>query len=592
MVDKTIMDMPDLGEAPADGDYIEMVDVSDTTDSPAGSSKRVSIGNLPSGSSLPADAAGYLENDGAGALSWSTPAGGGGSGASNRILIHEEILSSGSLDLNNIPQDYENLEIEWRLQGQKAPTSGYFARIYANEDAADTAYHTQLAAALNAGAIPVELAYPALGSVYTGGGTNFSVGFLRIQDYSVASFAKLTQGTFTERRSDTELYTGTLGGQLATTDPITRIRIQEESPGAGLTGVVRVYGTKNVTFEDSETITVKKAVPVTLVGGEFVIDLTDYQDGDRLIVQANIRSSSGESVEDRLYVEINGDTTSGNYRYQHMVAPNGGPFAGQGSGNFLSALTPSTAAAGRFTEMTCVVEGYADAAKTKAVRAQVAMARGDGLLAVINNYVERTGSTDAITELILTTGAAETLSGSVECYIEKEGVLPVVPTAAGLHEIATITDPVSGEFEWTGIPQTYKRLIVRGIVRSDVSAYEDILYGLLNNDATIGNYHHTYTRAINSGNYAGEGDSPSIGLSSAGNSESDAYATFELVIENYTGGHRKIIESNWTNPANVNDTYIGRSVVFSSVTDAVTALLIKADGGDALAGIMTLYGEH
>jgi hypothetical protein len=191
MVDKTIMELPDLGSTPADTDYIEIVDVSDTTDDPTGSSKRVSIGDLPiGGASLPADAAGYLENDGAGALSWSTPAGGG---MTEIATITDPV--SGEFEWTGIPQTYKRLVVKGYIKSASTNAADTVrAWINGLGGVASDYYRSRY---LNNNGATVDDATSAndIATVGGSGGINDGSSFsLEIENYTTAGVTKYLSG--------------------------------------------------------------------------------------------------------------------------------------------------------------------------------------------------------------------------------------------------------------------------------------------------------------------------------------------------------------------------------------------------------------
>lgn len=247
MVDKTIMDLPELDEAPATGDYFELVDISDDTDSAEGSSKRISAANLLSSVVLPADAAGYLENDGSGVLSWSTPAGGGGGGSgvvAPKVLIEEITLTTaGEFDFDNIPQGYRRLRVLGNVTSDVSAAVDNL-NVYFNTDTTDSNYHAQLLYSTNGISGDDEYTAPKVAIISGTTATITSTDVdMRLEGYT-NSIGKQMSSEYSYLREAARVTTGR--GTIANssvTDAITRLRIRTDNhPTDGLTGTLTLYG--------------------------------------------------------------------------------------------------------------------------------------------------------------------------------------------------------------------------------------------------------------------------------------------------------------------------------------------------------------
>jgi hypothetical protein len=223
MVDKTIMDMPDLGEAPADGDFFEMVDVSDDTDSPSGTSKRVSKANLIAGIG----------------------------GASGRTLIDTQTLvSAGQFDFGPllagavIPQTYQSLAIDFVVRSSGGTTEDQMY-LFMNDDVSNGNYWTQENIAVNGGPYGGKADYPRVALIAGNGSpaNSYSRGCIVLGDYRDA-WLKSARCSFTTYMNTDQIATGVISAHHTTmTAAITRLRLRADGHDTdGLLGVARLYG--------------------------------------------------------------------------------------------------------------------------------------------------------------------------------------------------------------------------------------------------------------------------------------------------------------------------------------------------------------
>lgn len=102
-------------EAPADGDLIEIVDVSDTSMAGTGTNKKIPVSTLFQRAGM----------------------------APSKVLIEEiENTTAGEFDFNNIPQTFDRLIIEGELRGDVVATTDA-AYIFFNADTTVANYHYQ-----------------------------------------------------------------------------------------------------------------------------------------------------------------------------------------------------------------------------------------------------------------------------------------------------------------------------------------------------------------------------------------------------------------------------------------------------------------
>jgi len=161
--------------------------------------------------------------------------------------------------------------------------------------------------------------------------------------------------------------------------------------------------------------------------------------------------------------------------------------------------------------------------------------------------------------------------------------------------IQTITNAVAGEFDFDTIADVFSRLIIKGRVRSSVSATSDSAYLFLNNDTTVTNYHRQRIAANNGALAVTESADPAIFITPGASSPAGAYASVHVVIEGY--GSSVYIKTAFSRA----EAYLSSGAIFtgtiavanSSITAVITRLRFQADSHptDGLLGTLRLYGE-
>ncbi len=157
----------------------------------------------------------------------------------------------------------------------------------------------------------------------------------------------------------------------------------------------------------------------------------------------------------------------------------------------------------------------------------------------------------------------------------------------GLIEIESITDPVSGDFDFTNIPQTYKRLVIKGDLDESNDAQ---LYVELNNDNTAANYDGQFLFLSTTLARGAEPNSNRVGLMEA----TPAFpSNFHMKIPAYTRSDTNQLLRTETCYDSKNAQAVHSIEFFTrwSTSAAITSLKIRS-GGTISAGTLTLYGEN
>lgn len=513
-----------------------------------------------------------------------------------KVLLDEiELTSAGEFDFDNIPSGYDRLILQGTIRGTVSAASDS-ALLFLNADTTTTNYHRQSAAGVNGVANSSE-ANTADG-FYTAAASSpanwYSTVYMELEDYTGSN--NKTMRTMSNTPNDTaNLFTGITTVQSSVTDAVTRLRVRADNhPTDGLIGTLRLYGEKSLSVVDSETITVKQEVPVTLTGGEYIIDLANYQDGDRLILEGELQSDDTTAQTDSVYIYFNDDETATNY-WSQIVAAGADAFDDRGATPKIGYAATEHASndANAKTPIRIVVERYASASGYQLASASVSsIADANSSFSYAGwAAVTRVGQAAAITKVKLSPVTGSFNDTGFKAYIEKSGVLPV---SQGPHVLQTITLSTAGEFDFDSIPSGYRRLVVKGTVRSSAAATFDNMRVYVNTDTTDANYHTQVSGATNNSAINTEYASPNVLYSTGGNSPAGANASLKLELEDYTGSGKKLIEARAAMNHASGEAHIADHAIGTSVTAAVTRLRIRTDNDptDGLTGTLTLYGEY
>jgi len=126
---------------------------------------------------------------------------------------------------------------------------------------------------------------------------------------------------------------------------------------------------------------------------------------------------------------------------------------------------------------------------------------------------------------------------------------------------------------------TKKRIVIKGICRTDKSALWDTMLIELNSETTVSDYHVQNMFVSNGAINTGEGAVNDILFSPAANSPANSFGQYTITIESYTGSQLKMITCEWAAYENTDSINQGRRAVISNVTAAITQIDIKPTVG-------------
>jgi len=570
MSDK-LTDLPAATTA-TDDDLVYMVDVSDATDDPAGSSKVITKND-------------FL---------------GGGAGTTMTVKKKLQTITNttaGEFDFDNIPAGYDRLIIEGQVRGD-ASVGSEDLHIYFNEELTDANYHSQQNIGSNGANSSTEANVPKIAVVTAASAPANAYATVRVvMENFAGAYIKSAISNFTAYPGVDQQKVGEIVATAESmTAAITRIRIRTDNHSTDqLLGVLHLYAEKEVVVgsysQDAAGTTVQAKVPLAVIdntaaAGEF--DFDNIPAGyDRLIIEGELRGDVSADVEN-VNAYFNADVTDANYHRQNIVGSNGVANVVEGATPQVSICPGDTSPANAYGLFHMVVEDYAGI-NLKHALGDVMLLRSAG-----NMFAGSVGMmssiTAAITRLRIRTDnhATDQLFGKLRLYGEKQIVI-----APGKHEIETITNATAGEFDFNNIPSGYKRLIIQGELRSDAAVDNDNAYIYFNEELTDANYHSQGILATNGGSSFPESSTPRLADISAASSLSDAFAQVAATIENYAGSNRKIALAEYGSPRTTDNLRVGQFFVSSGITAAITRLRIRTDNHatDQLFGTLTLYGE-
>ena len=388
----------------------------------------------------------------------------------------------------------------------------------------------------------------------------------------------------------------TTAGDLTTTEPsLSQPIVYVEDANT-----VSVYAYRPASVSGSSattTLTAKILIEEieNTTAGEF--DFDSIPAGyDRLIIEGNIRSDSSITA-DIGYLFFNTDTTVANYHSQRNSAQNNTAANTEASTPEFAVISGASAPTDAYSRISVVIEEYTGS------RIKTAACSSGALVGTTNiwssdGYMSHDSMTAAITRLRFRTNnhATDQYFGKLKLYGEKEVTLESL-FQNGKVEIETITNTTAGEFDFDNIPSGYKRLIIEGTLRGDVSGYEDNVYCIFNTDTTASNYHNQLITAIDATMGAGqypEASTPLLGRVPAVSSPTDSYGQFKIVVADYDGVNLKTAISTFMSYVNTDAIYNGQGSMVSAITAAITRIRIRTDNHatDQLLGTLTLYGEN
>jgi hypothetical protein len=183
----------------------------------------------------------------------------------------------------------------------------------------------------------------------------------------------------------------------------------------------------------------------------------------------------------------------------------------------------------------------------------------------------------------------------------QQSIKAYVDAAAGGSTVSrTMLTPIetidntgaADEFDFT-VPAGYDRLIIKGVIRSDVTADIDGLRLFFNSDTTETNYQSQRVYGTNNGSSFNEANSAMICTCSAASGPANAYTSIRIEIEGPDSALLKIASSFFVTAESTSNLTTGHIGLLSSITAALTQIRLRTDNHatDQLLGTLTLYGE-
>ena len=560
----------------ADEDLFYVVDVSDTTDDPAGSSVGIARSDIIAG---PAPALVLLEEI--------------------ELSVAGEFDFGPALAGGIIPQDYDRLIIKGTVLGDvSAAADGMYC--FFNADTTASNYHYQKIQGQDGSGTFTEGAVPQIASCPAGTSPAGTYGIINIsvEDYTGANRKMAMGASFYEQAVDNASL-GLRGLISAITDPITRIRIRTDNHATDqLVGKLQLFGEKSISVVDSETVVSTIAIETITdpAAGEF--DFTIPAGYDRVYIQGTLTTSDAGTTQN-IYGYLNSDLTNANYHRQNN-------FGNDGAANVVESATPQIGIApgtgspsGSVSSVKFSIEDYLGP-QLKTVRGEVVFLRDtDNVFTGIIGMIS--AITDPVTRIRIRTDdfGTDDVLGTLTLYGEKSNILPIsTGGAAGTlvtEEIGRETLGVSdgGVWDFT-IPSGYDRIILKGQGRSDNSNLSDNLNIYFNSDTTDSNYHRQNNITANGSADNGETAVPIIALINGGTSTSGYFSTFEITVEAPESGYSKMARSHQAMADNSASLRVGDRGVLWTGTAAITRIRLQADGSptDEAIGTVICYGER
>jgi hypothetical protein len=383
----------------ADNDLVYAVDISNTTDDPAGSSVAITKANLVGG-------------------------GGGGIGTKTRAVMTEiarvvdpgtGIFNFNGLDLS----EYDSITLTGSLRGKGASTASTI-NVYLNGDTTDANYFRQATGGLNGGANNSETAAPDMWYGSGGGSAagNFSSHTMSIE-FPAGTQRKMMSGTNASTISpDTYMYSSLSSVRWDGTAAITDIQVVDQL-AEGLEGTIVLYGRKTEELGGTTGHVIKEEIGRITDPGTGQFDFTGITSAsyDRLIIQGSIKSTVA-GVSDATRIFFNGDTNEANYFYQRIAGDSGLAVGVEGDGaSRFAVVTGSTAPAGNDTRVEMIIETPAGS-QTKQATTKYSGRDGSADAFTGQNSTYHDTLTAAITSLLINS-PTDNLTGTLILYGER-----------------------------------------------------------------------------------------------------------------------------------------------------------------------------
>ena len=567
----------ELATYPALEDLVHIVDISDTTDDAAGTSKKISIANLL-GSNVQT--------------------------VETRTSLGTVTLgTAGDCFFDSISQDYDELEVVYRFRpGGGSGTRYLYA--YLNEDTTDANYRSASVGSSAGGAWNFSVDYPLAGQMSGSVSNYYCDGVLRVKNYTHTSDPKFIEGHFSAFTAANVCSLAYIRIETAITAAVTQLRLDLATHG--LIGEAELFGIKQATIGsvsnpgDAGTsgrfLKKIETIDNSATAGKFDFQNIPEVDGGDIYIKGWVRTNyTGGSPTTGIQVFCNNDTTLANYHRQNHYAYNGTNSAAESASNTTILHAPpsdlGSPAGQAITSFSVNIKDYASADNRKMIQAVM-----DGWLA--SGSVVGGGATslwadstpEAVNRVTIQSQNDPTveLYGVVSLYIEQDIVL-----TPGKHEIETIVADGSTitDFDFQNIPAGFKRIWIEGSLWSTNSGIAPDGRVWFNNDTTDANYRHTMVFGYNGG-ASGVNGATARAFQSSG-STGKGPGTFELKAENYAkSGYPRTCRV--TNDAHRSSTEVATyhtSMYHQSMTAAINRITI-ADAASALIGELTLYVEY
>jgi hypothetical protein len=380
---------------------------------------------------------------------------------------YNEFTTAGRIDFQNIPAGYDRLIVRGYFRTTET-TVVDVGQLYFNGDETLANYTTQTFYANNSVTTNTHFSTDSRGPLGgTGDTEEYSTFDMILDGYDDPRVRQVAKIDYSSHKNDGSLYGGYhIVAHDTATAAINRITMEASNhPTDGYLGKVQLIGVKTPSLEASETVTTKIQVATITdpVSGVFDFDLTDYQDGDRIIIEGEVRNTQTGEV---CVLEFNGDTTFTNYNTQLTRSGDSALLALEVNEPRIAYVAASGSPANSYGQVKIQLEGYAVSGRNKKALCHF-FSRSSATTQYSGSFdMESAVITGPITSLRFGpyTGG-NTLTGTLTCYIEKQGILPVTQQTAGrvvTEEIETITQATGGNFDFQNIPAGYKRLWIRG----------------------------------------------------------------------------------------------------------------------------------
>jgi hypothetical protein len=338
----------------------------------------------------------------------------------------------------------------------------------------------------------------------------------------------------------------------------------------------------------SETITARKELGrVTLASAQTTITFDSIdQTYDSLVLKVKAKSDAA-TTGTNLSVDFNSDSNDANYDTQRLYASNGTVSSPEGSGivqHVPGASSPSNA----WGRGTYVIDGYTDTGSRKTIISNNSSLNDTGNI-LQGQYSTDWNNTAAITRMDFTLASGDFDTGTeFILYGEKEvtvgsggggGTETILARKVLGTETLTSDSP---SIDFSGLDQTYDRLIIQGYVRSDQAGTADNFLVEFNGDTTPSNYHRQSNYGVNGAAGVSEVSDAGLGVVSGNTAPAGSFGQITIVIENYAGSKRKVALSDFVLEAATNDLYAGqRGMIWESVS-AITQVTFKPGSGTNL----------